>query len=222
MAKKRNQQEVDELTSAIGVIGSVIGAIVALVKELAQSFEPIYRLTKPEGAATLRKMAQIAVEDWKGIIALTTYRVADCFANRDIFYQPDGDIARWLPATLPVLPAGTPKRAITTEDQTFRQMAERELGVSGKSDQELMKLLVEQGKTCSLKQIDEAITRHEAGDKSDNLLANGWANFFFVEGESGAVFVVNVLRNAGYWRVFIDRFGYGDRWYAGRYVFFRN
>jgi hypothetical protein len=152
-----------------------------------------------------------------------TYRVADCFANRNLFYQPDSDIVRWLPATLPNLPAGSPKCLVTKENEIFRQMAERELGASGKSDQELMKLLVEKQKCFSLKQIEEAVVNGYVGDdKSLKLHPDGKANFFFVEGESGAVFVVSVGRPDDRRGVHILRFACACGWGACRLVFFRN
>lgn len=152
---------------------------------------------------------------------LVTYKVADCFA-KSLFYYRDGDLDAWLPATLPVLPAGNPKCLVTAGSETFRQVAERELCVSGKSNEELMKLLVEKQKCFSLKQIEVAVARHQTGNKSFGLLDNGSANFFFVEGEGGSVFVVNVSLSSDGWRARVDRFGDGRVWSAGRRVFFRN
>ncbi len=154
----------------------------------------------------------------------TTYKVADCFTNRSIFHHRDGNLDRWLPATLPVKIADYFSYKNTTQGQTFRQMAEMIAGISDigdKRNEDLVSILVEQGKTCSLKQIENAIVRHEAGDKSDGLLDNGRANFFFVWSGS-AMFVVRASWDGDRWDVDVYSFGRGYWWAAGCRVFFGN
>ncbi len=43
----------------------VFGALKAAVKKLAGSLEPFYRLATPDGAATLQRVVDIIIEDWR-------------------------------------------------------------------------------------------------------------------------------------------------------------
>ncbi len=213
---KRSKKEVEAIISGAGLFMDLVIILVAAVKKFGGTMGQLHKLVTPEGRETLEKVARIIA----GFAEATTYKVAECFTNKSLFYYRDGDLDKWLPATLPTK-VGSLSHKETTGGQTFRQMAEAITGTSGKSDEELAKLLVEQGKTCSLQQIEDAIVRHEAGDKSDGLLDNGRANFFFVWSGSAMV-VVSADRLDGGWNVRVDSFGLGFRWYAGYRVFFCN
>jgi hypothetical protein len=147
----------------------------------------------------------------------TTYRVADCFRK---FAHRDSDLDKWLPVTLTNLADGNPVHMQVKEGETFADMAMRHTSTA--TPEEASNALIEQGKCFSLLQIEAMVNRHEAGDKSGGLLENDYANFFFVEGANGAVFVVDVGRCDDGWRVFVRRFGFDGRWDAGGRSFFRN
>lgn len=142
---------------------------------------------------------------------LGTYKVADCFL-KPLFYERDGSLDFWLPATLERLPVNNLKHTFTGEKQKFCEMAQVILATYGKDDSELMKLMVKRQKCLDLLQVQEISKGFEIND----------VGFFFVDGGNGIAVVVLVYRNFSGCGVRIYRFDDHARWDCGIRTYFRN
>ncbi|MCL5733109.1 MAG: hypothetical protein M1334_00385 [Patescibacteria group bacterium] len=66
----RSKKEVEAMVSAMGVFASLITDLVGFVKELGGTVENIYRLATPEGAETLKKVAEVIVREANNCLRL--------------------------------------------------------------------------------------------------------------------------------------------------------
>lgn len=226
---KRSKKDVEHVVSGAGMFLEFIIALVAAFKKVGGTMDQFYCLTTPEGREVLERIARFMV----GAVSTATYKVADCFRAHYIVYC-DALFSKRLPDTLPSTFGQLIHREVVS-DQTYRQMAEMILGVSGRTDEELARMLVERGMVCSLQRIDVALARYESGDKSDDLLDDGRLNIFFVLVGAGSDFslcpyptmkngilmtIVHFHNDRRGWSVSANSFGYGLAQNAGSRVFF--
>ena len=206
----RSKKEVEAMVSAMGVFTSLITDLVGLVKKLGGTMEDIYRLATPEGAETLKKVAEViarGTEKAKSnflhlisgneriVIAPTSGRrvIADAKNVFDGYIDPDFRNWKADEAGKP-----TPKTPVQVyemaQDATFAQMF---------SDPDKTAL--------TQNQIIEFIEKHPEWLRKD-----GYATFFLFR-SYGKLFVAGVrVLDVGGLDVYVYRLDYGYVWFAER------
>ncbi len=153
--------------------------------------------------------------------SVPSVKTADCF-KKD-FVCRDSDIDGWMAKKTPIVDSGSAICYELTEDgSTFLDMARVILDTgSEQSEEKIAKLLIEQGKTFSLKQVEDLHKRFVGGETEIGFNTNGYANLFFVHDEK-SVFVLDVYLLSDGWRVDVNGLGSSYRWDAGSRLFSRN
>lgn len=149
-------------------------------------------------------------------------KTVDCF--QEGFAFRDSDIDSWMTDQVPAVEGGVIVCHELTEDgHTFMEMAHELLSLKTSSDEaSIAKSLFEQGKTFSLKQVEELHKRFVAGETEIGFNTNGYANLFLVHDEKGRVFVLRVGLGSRGWRLFVDKLGRSDGWSREIRLFSRN
>lgn len=155
------------------------------------------------------------------VSSFSVVKTAECF--KDGFAYRDGDIDNWMTKKIPAVESGSAKCHELTEDGlTFLQMATELSGtVMAQSESSLAQLLIEQGKTFSLKQVEDLHKRFVGGETELGFNTNGYANLFFVHDEK-SVFVLFVRLSSGGWSVDVNELGRSFRWDREDRLFSRN
>lgn len=154
-------------------------------------------------------------------------KTADRFKAERGFSYRDSNIDTWMTERIPAGMGGSVVCYELTEDgHTFMEMAHELLSLNAPHDEAMTaKALMEQGKTFSLKHVEELHRRFVRGEIKICFKTNGQANFFLVHDEKDRVFVLDVnFRSSDLWEtnVFIVRFNASDKWLRGHRLFSRN
>jgi hypothetical protein len=143
------------------------------------------------------------------------FLVNECFTDQRVFVYRDPDLDGWLTNAIPAVPAGTATiYQLLKDGLTFRDMAQAVLDrTESINDTEVLaRLLIDSGRTFSLKQVEDLITRFERHRNLTCLHSNGEANFFFIHDAANRVWLLRVCRLTDAWSVRLGRLGQTCRW----------
>ena len=189
-------------------------------KRLNENFDLVHAITRGEISRPKPVLLKLCASG-VAIPEAPAVKIADCFKVGDgVYAYRDSDFDRLLPEEIQAVGAGNASTFELAKELNFQEMAEAHLGIKGSLD-ELKKVLIEQGKTWSPKQIDELIRQCEKGENPLKLRTDGSANIFFIE-VNGYVFAVYASRSSDGWYVSVFEFGYANPRYAEDRVSFRN
>lgn len=144
---------------------------------------------------------------------------ADCF--KEGFAYCDSNIDTQMTEQIPSTEGGTVTCHELTEDgHNFMDVA---LKLLSKDDRikplDVLRGLIEQGKTFSPRQVEDLHKRFVAGETQIGLNTNSSSNLFFVHDEKGGILALSLVSSFDGWQVV--RVLYADEFLIGDRVFFR-
>ena len=131
-------------------------------------------------------------------------KTSDCF--KEGFEYPDPDINKWLSDYIPSTQGGTLVYFCLGENTLNSMQIANGILWNNEPHHKayISKLLVNNGKTFSLKQVEDLHRRFILGETEIGLNTNGYANLFFVHDERDNVFILDIRLDVDVWEVDVE------------------